>query len=520
MEKRRTAGDGETQLPEAIIQHIQSFLDGKEIAQTSVLSKSWYAAWYTHPNLDLDQRHFSNSRRNVPNVRQLKYSRRTMRRYEAIGRKIESLSLWMGDSQAVGQGLNRSLASELIVRALQMGATVLHMEISGRGAPLLLPREVFESETLYSLSMVNCEIDRGVETKVSCSSLKSLNLSKVLVEGDTIWDIIRSCPLIEQLILSECVCSEYHTRSGGKTTNFMPFNYLNEFRKEDVGPLIYRRTYPYQFHGLMRLYLEMVDIGKSFFSDFSTKFPLLQDLTVHQCIWDKQAYISSPTLERVSWADKNEFWAKFDVPRLRKFSFSGSCLPALTFEKTSNAWESEISVLHGEPGTLSLVRLKKFLKKLRRSRISLSFNIGLISQKNFEYVGDIEGSRRPVVENLMLLVMDAPSSICSSLLGCLFWSCCPKFITQCQLPQSWIKVNVKNDILAILLKRLVQVKEDRFVPNRSMLGQCDLEKVSVEAFDETLAEWVPMTRSTLLDAMLDPESNPNIRLHLGWAQPK
>ncbi|GER35340.1 F-box/RNI-like superfamily protein [Striga asiatica] len=104
-----------------------------------------------------------------------------------------------------------------------MGATVLHLEISGGGAPLLLPPEVFGSETLYSLYMVNCEIDRGVEGKVSFSSLKSLNLSKVLVEGDTIWDIIRSCPLIEQLILSECACLEYQKGSRGKTINFMLF---------------------------------------------------------------------------------------------------------------------------------------------------------------------------------------------------------------------------------------------------------------------------------------------------------
>ncbi|CAA0837996.1 Unknown protein [Striga hermonthica] len=177
-----------------------------------------------------------------------------------------------------------------------MGATVLHLEISGGGAPLQLPPEVFGSETLYSLSMVNCEIDRGVEGNVRCFSLKSLNLSKVLVEGYTIWDIIRSCPLIEQLILSECACSEYQTRSGGKMTNFMPFNYLNIFRKEDVEPVIYRQTYLYQFRDLMRLYLEMVDIGKSFFSDFSSKFPFLVDMTVHHCIWGKQAHILSPDI--------------------------------------------------------------------------------------------------------------------------------------------------------------------------------------------------------------------------------
>ncbi|KAG8370088.1 hypothetical protein BUALT_Bualt14G0081200 [Buddleja alternifolia] len=56
--KRSEAINGEIQLPEAIIQQIQSLLNGKEAAQTSVISKSWYNAWLTNPNLDFDQRNF------------------------------------------------------------------------------------------------------------------------------------------------------------------------------------------------------------------------------------------------------------------------------------------------------------------------------------------------------------------------------------------------------------------------------------------------------------------------------
>ncbi|KAG8370076.1 hypothetical protein BUALT_Bualt14G0080000 [Buddleja alternifolia] len=43
--------DGEIQLPEVTIQHIQSFLDRRQAARTIVLSKSWHSEWSTPPSL-------------------------------------------------------------------------------------------------------------------------------------------------------------------------------------------------------------------------------------------------------------------------------------------------------------------------------------------------------------------------------------------------------------------------------------------------------------------------------------
>ncbi|XP_051127994.1 putative F-box/LRR-repeat protein At4g13960 [Andrographis paniculata] len=58
IEKGNEATDNELQLPESLIQRIQSFLTGKKAASTIVLSKSWYNAWLTRPNLDFDDRYF------------------------------------------------------------------------------------------------------------------------------------------------------------------------------------------------------------------------------------------------------------------------------------------------------------------------------------------------------------------------------------------------------------------------------------------------------------------------------
>ncbi|KAL3645015.1 hypothetical protein CASFOL_010195 [Castilleja foliolosa] len=52
------AGEGEIQFAEPIIHRLQSFLTGKEAAQTTIVSKSWHSAWLTRPNLDFDDTYF------------------------------------------------------------------------------------------------------------------------------------------------------------------------------------------------------------------------------------------------------------------------------------------------------------------------------------------------------------------------------------------------------------------------------------------------------------------------------
>ncbi|KAL8515574.1 hypothetical protein ACS0TY_014312 [Phlomoides rotata] len=184
-------------------------------------------------------------------------------------------------------------------------------------------------------------------------------------------------------------------------------------------------------------------------------------------------------------------------------------VPALSFQTTSREWESDISFLHGETGDLSVPKLKKLLKRLHHSKISLSLNIMLLSDNNFEYVGD---SPRPVVENLFLMMMDTPSSVCSALLGCLFWSCRPKLIT------TYIEGKGSHNTVKILCKRLIQFDQDCYVANRHMYGQCDLEEVNVECFEEDLALWRPLPPNSLLCASEGYKSKQIIRFLLSWGQ--
>ncbi|KAL8522209.1 hypothetical protein ACS0TY_012376 [Phlomoides rotata] len=280
MEKGKRV-EAEFQLPEAIIQHIQSFLNGKEAAQTTLLSKSWNDAWLTRPNLDFDQKEFerkSSDGTQSSENRFWNFVNKTVERYDKLNLKIESLRLWIVRSDNANYQYDYSLVNKLIMKALKMGATCLDFKIYDNDWRFTLPQQVFGSENLVILSVSGCKICMGVDGKVRCSRLKSLTVDKVYVEGDIIWDIISSCPLIENLSLS--------------ISNGIYLSPRSMFGKQNVGLVLDK---------LKCLLLSEINVDTLFFDDFSSKFPCLKDLSVHRCVGYKGIKISSPSLECISF---------------------------------------------------------------------------------------------------------------------------------------------------------------------------------------------------------------------------
>ncbi|KAL3629457.1 hypothetical protein CASFOL_026679 [Castilleja foliolosa] len=393
MEKRRRVESGEIVLPEAIIHHIQSFMSGKEAAQTSVLSKHWYSAWSTRPNLDFDHRDFPSPYHNPGLFKN--FVKKTIQRYEELNLSIESINLFVKWYEANCI----SLSNELILKAMQMGVTDLKLHLMYLYPLLSLPKELLGSEKLVRLSAIGCTIDLWVNGKVSWSSLKSLSLHKVNVKGDVIWDIILSCPLIEELLLSECTC----------LVKVQVENHVSRRSR-----MLALNTNLFELRKLKCLSLKRVKIDTSFFHNFSFKFPCLKDLTVDDCFGYKAITISSPSLERISFAVKKRMLrANFEVPCVRKFTFSGSCLPRLSFGTSSSLlwkWESDISVKcsGNRNGLLTpswFLKLKKFLADLSPSRISLTLSLS-ISILCEDSSGDvIQGlAKPPIVDNLRVVL--------------------------------------------------------------------------------------------------------------------
>ncbi|KAI3469459.1 hypothetical protein Pfo_026122 [Paulownia fortunei] len=417
------------------------------------------------------------------------------------------------------EGDRNSLANELIVKALKMGVNDLNFEFHPPSLAFVLPHEVLGAETLIRLSVIGCKVARRVDGKVGCLRLKSLSLCRVFIGDDVVWDIISSCPLIEKLLLSECECLIDIKKStvARKVTKILALRSPSiEFGKQNVGSVVDGLIKLSEFHKLKCLLLDRVHIDSLFFRDFSLKFPCLEDLTLRYCYGYKGIKISSPSLECISLAQTRMLRAKFDVPSIRKFKFSGSSFPSLSLTTVAREWESDIPMTCSRYHLSAswFLELKKFLTKLSLSKISIS--IGFFLEKRIDFVGDIQGLPKPVVENLTLS-MHSPSSVCSALLDGLFWSCRPKVITQYWFPRSCIAEKANNDFLELLCKTLIQqASQNCCIPNQNMFGLRDLEEVNVEFFEEILTEWRPLPWKTLLDASTSPENSRKIRFQLKW----
>ncbi|KAH6808787.1 hypothetical protein C2S51_026570 [Perilla frutescens var. frutescens] len=209
MEKsQKTAGDGEFEFPEAIIQRIQSLLNTKQAAQTALISTSWYRAWSTRPNLDFDERrHF----RRRSGVGFSDFAMKTMQRYEDLKLRIGSFRLEMLGAEPHDQ----SLARELIVKAMKLGADDLNVGfVTAYPTSFVLPEEVLGSETLVRLSVTGCVIDVGRNVEVACAKLRSLNLFGVIMNGDLVRDLIPRLPFVEKHILCRRDEMSSHTYYG------------------------------------------------------------------------------------------------------------------------------------------------------------------------------------------------------------------------------------------------------------------------------------------------------------------
>ncbi|KAK4405637.1 putative F-box/LRR-repeat protein [Sesamum angolense] len=484
--KRIQAINGEIPLPEAIIQHIQSFLDGKQAAQTSVLSKSWYNAWLTRPNVDLDERNFPtiDAKSLIPDEF-LIFAKKTMERYRNFNLKIESFRLWMRSTRPG----SISLANELILGALKMDVNGIDLEFDPPNMSFALPDQVLEFRSLIKLSVIGCKIDPPVGGKVNCFGLKSLTLSTVRIGDDLVWDIISSCPLIENLALSICegMVEVRKLNFVRKVTKMLTLRSPSiEFDKRNAGSVIAAPMCQfYKLKCLLRL-----DYCVLFFRDFSHKFPCLEDLSIQYCYGYKGIQISSRTIKCISMGQTRMLRGKFDVPNIRKFSFSGSSIPSLSFTTASRDWESDISLSCSRYhlGVPWFLELKKLLTKLSQSKISL--NIWFLLEKRIDCMGFLTCGGRIINEFTICIAL---------LLDGLFWSFHPKVITLSWFPRSLNEPN--NTLVELLCKKLIrQESESSCSQNQSVLDLHDLEDVNVEIREDSRSEWRPLPWKALLDA--------------------
>ncbi|KAL1552755.1 hypothetical protein AAHA92_13518 [Salvia divinorum] len=396
-----TAADN---IPQEIIQDIQSLLDSRNAAKTAAISKSWRLAWSTRPVLDFhDLRHRRHQFR--------AFAVKTMRRYGTDKLSLNSFSLRMDVLD------EHHLAAWLVLKAIKLGATNISLRIrrSDIGPRLFaLPDEVLDSGTLASLDLHDCIIRFPVRNNVvlKWSNLKSIIFSSVITTSrDLLINFISKCTSLERVKLQNTRSYRYHGYE--------------------------RASYDMiQHHKLKSLELVGYDIKENMHRhDLWPKFPFLKELVIRDV--DSEYFwpglrICSPSLELISLhIYKNNIPnGRFDVPNIRKFEVVGTHLPNLVEFKTSSGrkWESDIQVTCQHFTQQWFSSLSKLLRQLSSSQIYLSVRMAFHHVDYRIYAGD--GLPKPVVEMLKVWGGDHPQLDVHAFVNALLRRCDPKCITE------------------------------------------------------------------------------------------
>ncbi|CAA7056498.1 unnamed protein product [Microthlaspi erraticum] len=199
--KKKDTGstDRISNLPEALICHILSFLPTEDSAWTSLLSRKWRYLFAYSPNLNFDASvkrfHPGTSRR----VRTLILS--------VLTSFVDRVLVWRGDaavnkfSLKCGQGVDQERVNHWILNVLERGVSDLDLHVTLDGGPL--PAKVFESKSLVRLR-IESENIHGVDVKdVLLPKLKTLYLNRVMLGEAEDWfeKLLSGCHVLEELAL-------------------------------------------------------------------------------------------------------------------------------------------------------------------------------------------------------------------------------------------------------------------------------------------------------------------------------
>ncbi|KAK2966703.1 hypothetical protein RJ640_007990 [Escallonia rubra] len=196
--------DRVSELPDFVLQHIQSFLSTKQAAQTSVLSKAWQRAWSTRPTLDFDQSYFCRALQPLESRDNfLGFAGRTLQRYLVENLRIERFRL----SVIMVDGSMLSFVEECIGTSVKSGVEELDLSFMALGLFYTVPQRIFTAKSLKVLK-VRGDMSQPVEVRsdhvINLCYLKVLSLDYVYVDDRTIQNFISGCPLVENLILRNC----------------------------------------------------------------------------------------------------------------------------------------------------------------------------------------------------------------------------------------------------------------------------------------------------------------------------
>ncbi|KAJ4718049.1 F-box/LRR-repeat protein [Melia azedarach] len=439
-----------SELPPFIVHLIMSYLSPKEVAQTSVLSKSWNQLWSSFPILDLDESYFTGrpwNERTISYVNQGKRKKKFLRNQKKFINLVYAFLIRFYNSKLCIQKLrlyihllnvkkSSPLLDKWIELAIANGVRELDLEIvSDINTKYALPPIMFSAIFLTTLIISGCKLEQ-CSVSISFHSLRELTLKKLCISGKMLQKLTSECPVLEGLFIYDCRDLNYLCISKALKLKIVRVALApGDFeRVKIIAPILERFSFSYNGRttpfvvdmvGCPRLHKLMLSgaiLKEQEFQRFLSNFPLLEDLSLFSCEHVKDLTVSSTHLRNLELRGFACKAIDIDIPNLLSFSYSS--LNHFVHTAVINApcaWNVSVGAREVDMDTRWYLNLKQFLGELNQIE-ELSVNV-LPSNKisfNLDEFRIMSTSFAPrEVENLCLCVDTPPSNYPALLNGVL-----------------------------------------------------------------------------------------------------
>uniref|UniRef100_A0A2P2LVU6 Uncharacterized protein n=2 Tax=Rhizophora mucronata TaxID=61149 RepID=A0A2P2LVU6_RHIMU len=335
-------------LPPYIIHHIMSFLELKQVVQTSVLSKTWYRLWECYPILVFNRSLFSPPRPPRSTTKHQPFDESTrkfaiyidnsLRRFCELKLQIQKFRLAIS---AIDVELC-SMVDKWIELAVETGVREIDLCVLKYGdTSYTLPQTILSARCIKALKIYGCSwMQPFASYNLQLRFLEKLFLGGVYVSEEMILKLTSECPLLEDFSLKYCWGLKCFDVSKSSKVKVVLLEDVKDLKIIKMAALTVRsftlcccRTPSCLINvegckNLKTLSLLYVDISDLEFHNLISTLPLLEDLTLHSCASPKGVKISSEQLKRLDFV-RDTPWEVFEIgtPNLQEFRYRGNEVP-------------------------------------------------------------------------------------------------------------------------------------------------------------------------------------------------
>ncbi|TXG59255.1 hypothetical protein EZV62_013828 [Acer yangbiense] len=332
-----------SELPEGVLHKILSFLQFKEIVQTSVLSTRWEEVWRTYPDFTIDVSVFGSDiyeylLYGCEGEDDEKIRRKKMNLYVCLERLLRnrlSIEKFKFEFGFFSDPEFESFLHSCVCYAI--GSNIKKMKLEFFVSKYHLPPIVLCSKSIEVLKLRGCEVELPTESNVKLPSLRKLHLFRIDCKDHVISNLFSGCPLIEEMICNSC--------EGLGTVKLFGLYRLNKIKLVDnwdlkavyiknsnVTSLTVSGSTPFKisvYHcmNLRKISLELASIKDDWLCKTISELLVLESLKLGFCHELKSIKISSSSLKKLKIKECPEVVKlQIDTPNLSVFSYSGCML--------------------------------------------------------------------------------------------------------------------------------------------------------------------------------------------------